>query len=256
VFPALTGLAAGLVVGMVIGALGGGGGVLTIPVLVYLLGQTAHDATTSSVIIVGITAAVGAVTRMRAGLVRWRTGLAFAAVGVPAAFAGTLVNQRASEQVLLLTFAALTIVAAVALLVNTPAPEPADGARPTPRRRLTAVKVIGCGSAVGFLTGFLGVGGGFLVVPALVVVMGIPMRWAIGTSLLVIAVNAIAAMVARTGGPAPDWPLLAPFTAAAVAGTVLGKRISDRLTGVTLTRAFAVMLILVGGAVAVEVLVR
>lgn len=245
----------GVLVGVVIGALGGGGGVLTVPVLVYLLGQSAQDATTSSAIIVGITAAAGAAARLRAGEVRWRTGLAFAATGVPAAFAGTLLNQRVAEPVLLLTFAALTLLAAASML-TTGGGTPADLAEPAPGGPLrTTAKVIGCGAAVGLLTGFLGVGGGFLVVPALVVVLGVPMRYAIGTSLLVIAVNAGAALAARTGGPPPDWALVVPFTVAAVLATLLGKLISDRLSGRTLTRAFAVMLIAVGAFVAVEVLV-
>ncbi|MGQ0572835.1 MAG: sulfite exporter TauE/SafE family protein [Pseudonocardia sp.] len=254
----------GLLVGMVIGALGGGGGVLTVPVLVYLLGESAQDATTSSVIIVGVTAAVGTVARLRAGLVRVRTGLALAAVGVPAAFAGTLVNQRVPEEALLLTFSALTLVAAAAMLVNTGAPaatstdsdtpndKDASGgtAGPSPRQAGVVVRIVASGAAVGFLTGFLGVGGGFLVVPALVLLLGVPMRWAIGTSLLVIAVNAVAATVARLGAPAPDWTLVVPFTAAAVAGTLIGARISARLSGRTLTRAFAVLLIIVGAGVA------
>lgn len=245
----------GLLVGAVIGALGGGGGVLTVPVLVYLLGESAQDATTGSVLIVGVTALFGAVTRLRAGLVRWRTGLAFAGVGIPAAFAGTLLNQRAPERVLLLTFAALTVVAAAAMLVS-PGADPDEGDPRSAHPVGTAVKVLVCGAAIGFLTGFLGVGGGFLVVPALVTVLGMPMRLAIGTSLLVIAVNAVAAIAARAGGPPPDWSVVVPFIVAAVAGSVVGRRVSDRLSGRTLTRAFAGMLILVGGAVALEVLLR
>lgn len=246
--------ALGTAIGLVIGALGGGGGVLTVPVLVYLLGQSAQDATTSSAVIVGVTAAAGAAARVRAGLVHWRTGLAFAAIGVPAAYAGTLLNQRASEQVLLLSFAALTVLAASAMLAG------GDGASrsaaPGTPPRATPVKVGVCAATIGLLTGFLGVGGGFLVVPALVIVLGVPMRMAIGTSLLVIAVNAAAAVVARTGGPAPDWAIVVPFTAAAIVGALLGKRISDRLSSRALTRAFALLLIAVGASVAAEVLLR
>jgi len=245
--------ALGLLVGVLVGAFGGGGGVVTVPVLVYVLGQSAQDATTSSAIIVGVTSAAGAVVRARAGTVAWRTGLAFATVGVPAAYGGTLLNLRVPGSVLLLTLAGLTVLAGAAMLVDSR--RSGRVARPKSRRRIvTAAKVIGCGAVVGFLTGFLGVGGGFLVVPALVVVMDVPMRYAIGTSLLVIAVNSTAALAARTGGPAPDWALVVPFTAAAVAGTVVGKRISDRFSGRTLTRGFAVLLIVIGVAVVVEVL--
>jgi len=241
--------ALGLAIGAVIGALGGGGGVLTVPVLVYLLGQGAQDATTSSAIIVGVTAAVGAVARARAGQVWWRPGLAFAAVGVPGAYGGTLLNQLAPEPVVLLAFAAVTLLAAAAMLASDSGGS-ADGRGRSGR----ALPALACGAGVGFLTGFLGVGGGFLVVPALVVVLGLPLRPAIGTSLLVISVNTAAALLARTNGPAPDWALLGPFTAAAVTGALLATRISHRLSGRALTRGFAVLLVVVGAAVALEVL--
>lgn len=103
-----------------------------------------------------------------------------------------------------------------------------------------------CVAAVGFLTGFLGVGGGFLVVPALVVVLRMPMALAVGTSQLVIALNSVSSVVSRLGALHLDWHVVAPFTVAAVVGTFLGKRVADRLTGAALTRAFAVMLVLVG----------
>lgn len=107
-------------------------------------------------------------------------------------------------------------------------------------------------AAVGFLTGFLGVGGGFLVVPALVVALRMPMSLAVGTSLAVIAVNSVSSLVARIGEAHPDWRVIVPFTVAAVAGSLLGKRVGERLSAATLTRAFAVMLVLVGLAVGVQ----
>jgi uncharacterized membrane protein YfcA len=268
----------GLLVGIVIGGLGGGGGVLTVPVLVYLLGQSAQDAVTSSIIIVGITALAGVLARVRGGLVDWRTALAFGAVGIPAALLGTLLNQQVAEPVLLLAFAGVTLAASVAMLLEGRGRRGADpdgetgkgrspsrpaapmgaatvvGAAPRARHRrlATAAKVVACGLAVGFLTGFLGVGGGFLVVPALVIVLRMPMTLAIGTSLTIIALNSAASFVSRLGVAEPDWSLLLPFTVAAVVGTVVGKRIADRLSGATLTRGFAVLLLVVGLFVAVE----
>jgi uncharacterized membrane protein YfcA len=112
--------------------------------------------------------------------------------------------------------------------------------------------VVGCGAAVGFLTGFLGVGGGFVVVPALVLVLRLPMTSAIGTSLVVLTINAVAALASRAGLAGLDWPVVLPFAVAAVLGTLAGKRISDRLPGHVLTRAFGVLLVLVGVFVAVE----
>lgn len=268
--------ALGVVMGVVIGGLGGGGGVLTVPALVYVLGQNAQDATTSSVIIVGITAAVGAVARIRGGGVDWRRGIALGIVGIPAAYLGTLLNHHVSQPVLLLAFAALTIVAAAAMLLNArggssePAAENPDPNSPTasggtatavrtrPDRAellLTVAKVIACGAAVGFLTGFLGVGGGFLVVPALVIVLRMPMALAVGTSLLVIVLNSMSSVVSRLGVMHLDWHVIAPFTIAAVLGTLIGKRVADRLSGAALTKSFAVMLVAVGLFVGIQSLV-
>ncbi len=270
--------ACGLVIGLVIGGLGGGGGVLTVPVLVYLLGQTAHDATTSSVIVVGISAAVGVVARAGGHGVDWRTGTALAAVGVPAAYAGSILNDRADEDVVLLAFAVLTLLVGAAMLLEgrdgdadradpgAPAggagaapdrpPAAGVGVRPATARRSPAAvrggRIVACGAATGFLTGFLGVGGGFLVVPALVIVLGMPMSRAVGTALLVILVNTAAALASRWGTATLDWGVLVPFTAASVLGTVLGRRVAERLSGAVLTRIFGVVVLLVGLAVGAE----
>ena len=264
--------ALGLVIGLVIGGLGGGGGALTVPALVYLLGLTAQDATTSSVLIVGISSLAGAVARIRD--LHWRTGLSFAAVGVPVAYLGSVLNHRVGEPVVLVTFAVVTVVAAVAMLVEsrtaggtdecveTPAPAPPLGwagtivaARPSVERRRMLVRVgtiVGCGAAVGFLTGFLGVGGGFLVLPVLVIALRMPVTAAIGTSLLIMVLNAAAALASRSGDLAVDWAVVVPFTLASVVGTLLGRRVADRLSGTALTRIFAVLLLLVGIFVGAE----
>ncbi|MFR9806990.1 sulfite exporter TauE/SafE family protein [Pseudonocardia sp. RS010] len=271
--------ALGVVMGVVIGGLGGGGGVLTVPALVYVLGQSAQDATTSSIIIVGITASVGVLARIRGGGVDWRTGIALGLVGVPAAYLGTLLNHRVSQSVLLLAFAGLAVAAAVAMLLDArgapdhpatePGPQAATGPAPatggataldlrrSARRRLvvTAAKVAACGAAVGFLTGFLGVGGGFLVVPALVIVLRMPVGLAVGTSLLVIVLNSVSSLASRFGDLHLDWHVVAPFTIAAVLGTFVGKLVADKLSGDTLTRAFAILLVAVGTVVGVQSLV-
>jgi len=274
--------ALGLVMGLVIGALGGGGGVLTVPLLVYVLGLTAQSATTSSIIIVGITALFGTLARLRGKLIDWRTGLIFGVLGIPAAYLGTLLNHAVEQRVLLLAFATITIVAAIAMLLNNKsgAPEPdimpgdpgspgsASGAATsttsrtaaqvaTQRHQLlaTAAKVVLSGLIVGFMTGFLGVGGGFLVVPALVIILRVPMTYAIGTSLLIITLNSVSSMASRLGSPLHlDWRIVVPFTLLAVVGSLLGKRVADKCSGDALTKAFAVMLILVGGYVAAQTL--
>jgi len=268
--------ALGLVIGLVIGGLGGGGGALTVPALVYLLGLTAQDATTSSVLIVGISSLAGVATRMRDRSVHWRTGLAFGAVGVPVAWLGSVLNHRVGEPVVLVTFAAVTVLAAVAMLVESRPGEcdaPPDAARPDPaslpggaggtvvaarpavgRRRMLARIgiVVGGGAAVGFLTGFLGVGGGFLVVPVLVIALRMPLAAAAGTSLLIMVLNAASALASRFGDLSVDWAVVVPFTLASVVGTLLGRRVAGRLSGATLTRLFAVLLLLIGIFVGAE----
>ena len=258
----------GLVVGLVIGTLGGGGGVLSVPALVYVLGQDARAATTGSIVIVGIVSAVGVLTRLRGRLIDWRTGVAFGAVGVPTAWAGAVLNRSVPQPVLMLSFAALTLAIAALLLVrSTPDPPPPEGTPPAgtsgstavlapPRGRTArAVKVVASGAVVGFLTGFLGVGGGFLVVPALAVVLGLSMPAAIATSLLVLTFNAISSLAARAGHLDVDWAVIGPFVGVAVLAALAGKLISDRLSSASLGRAFAMLLVLVGGFVGVESLV-
>lgn len=245
-------VALGLVVGIVIGGFGGGGGVLTVPLLVYVLGQSAQEATTGSVVIVGVTAAVGVLARRRG--IAWRTGLALGAVGVPAAAVGTLLNQRVPEQALLLSFAALTVCAAAAMLLDAARPPAAPAAArvAVAAPAVPVLHTVVSGVVIGFLTGFLGVGGGFLLVPVLLLVLRIPMAPAVGTSLLVIAINSAAALATRAGAGGIDPAVVVPFTLAAVLGSLAGKLVADRLSGPTLARAFALLLLAVGAFVAVE----
>lgn len=251
--PGLAG-ALGLLVGVIVGGLGGGGGVLTVPALVYLLGQSPAHATTGSVVIVGIAAVVGVASRLRGDAVDWRTGAAFGVVGVPAAAAGALAAGAVPAAVLLLSFSLLTIVAAGTMLMSGPERRPpatGDGSlRVRTVRRAGAV--VAWGLAVGFLTGFLGVGGGFLVVPVLVIALRMPLPRAIGTSLVIITVNAAASLISRAGDLELDWGVVGPFAGAAVVGTLAGKAVGDRLSGPLLTRAFAVLVGLVGLAVGVQ----
>jgi uncharacterized membrane protein YfcA len=237
----------GAVIGLSLGALGGGGSILTVPALVYLLGEPAHAATTASLVIVGLTSIVGAVGHARSGNVRWLPGLVFGAVGIAASYAGTAVNRQVDPDVLLLAFAVMMLVAAGAMFrrsAHGPPVAPVDE-QPylTPG---VAVKVVLAGSLVGFLTGFLGVGGGFIIVPALVMVLDFPMPAAVGTSLLVIAVNCGAALLARAGHQSFHWSVIVPFTVAAIVGSLAGTRVAGRVSGVTLTRAFAGLLVAVG----------
>jgi uncharacterized membrane protein YfcA len=266
----LTTIALGAVIGLLLGALGGGGSILAVPALVYVLGEPARAATTASLVIVGVTALAAAVAHARAGRVRWAAGAGFGAIGVAASFAGTAANRAVDPRVLLLAFAGLMVAAAAAMLSRSrpapaAAPDPAPRAAPVsggriavleapmtadPTHRLRVGRLAAAGLAVGFLTGFLGVGGGFVIVPALVV-LGYDMTTAVGTSLLVIAVNSATAIAARAGDATFHWTVIAPFTLAAVATAVAGGQLADRVRPRHLTRAFAALLIAVSAYTAI-----
>jgi uncharacterized membrane protein YfcA len=239
----LIAVAAGLLIGVLLGALGGGGSILTVPVLVYLLHQDPHAATAGSLLIVGVTAAVGMVAHRRAGRVRLAPGIAFGVLGVAGSYAGTRLSSSVPPDLLLGLFAGLMLAAAAAMLRRRGPAGPRGRAGVS-----TVLKIIGAATGVGLLTGFFGVGGGFVVVPALVLVLGLDMPAAVGTSLLVISINSAAALAARLGGHVRlDWPLLALFTAAALAGVLAGNRVASRVDPSRLGAAFTVLLIAVAG---------
>ncbi|SDY80015.1 hypothetical protein SAMN05661080_04642 [Modestobacter sp. DSM 44400] len=262
----------GLIIGLSLGALGGGGSILTVPALVYVIGQGAKAATASSLFIVGISALIGALGHHRAGRVRWGTGVVFGVTGIAASFAGTAVNRLVPPDVLLLAFAVLILIAAAGMLSKTKSragsPDPAGSVMPAgacndasadskpvadaqqPRTRgawnwRRAGTMLSAGLTVGFMTGFFGVGGGFVIVPALTLALGMAMPEAVATSLVVIAINSGAALAFRAGSVHFDWAVILPFTAAAIAGSLAGKKVADRLSGTTLTRAFAALLVAV-----------
>ncbi|MEZ7002525.1 sulfite exporter TauE/SafE family protein [Streptomyces sp. AD55] len=242
----LLALVAGAVAGVALGALGAGGSILTVPALIYLLGFTPAAATTASLVVVIVTSVTALVGHARAGTVRWRSGLLFAAAGlVPAAVAGVL-SARVPDRVLTLMFAVLAGAAALAML-----------RRRAPREGTTASapRAAGAGAGLGAVTGFLGVGGGFLAVPALVSVLAVPMGAAVGTSLLVVLANALVALGARAGTAAHvDLALLLPFLAAAVLGAWDGRRLAAKVSAATLRRIFGSLLLAVAVAMAATAL--
>ena len=276
----------GLLIGLSLGALGGGGSILTVPALVYLLHQSPHAATTGSLLGGGITALAGTAAHLREGRVRVGAGTVFGLLGVAGSYAGTRLSASVDPHVLLTAFAGLMVVAAVAMLRRQqPQPErPAAGAggpagdvadspglsvigggpreatlvaEPVPALRNLGgagmAKLLAAATVVGLLTGFFGVGGGFVIVPALVLALSFPMPVAVGTSLLVIAINSATALAARLGGHVHlDWPLLAGFTAAAIAGSLAGNRVASRVHPARLTRAFVGLLLLVAAYTAVR----
>ena len=259
----LVAILAGALIGLSLGALGGGGSILTVPALVYLVGMDTRAATTGSLVIVGVTAVVGMLAHRRDGHVRMLQGLVFGLVGAAGAVAGTRLSLAVAPEVLLAGFSVLMLAVAGIMLTRRRVPAGSGGPSMAERIPLDvpiitfkprficacprAAKVVVAALAVGLMTGFFGVGGGFLVVPALVLALDFPMPVAVGTSLLVIAMNSATSLVARAGsGLEIDWTVIALFTGAAVIGSLLGARIVTKVRPQTLQIAFAGLIIAVG----------
>ncbi|MGG2464858.1 sulfite exporter TauE/SafE family protein [Streptomyces sp. RGM 3693] len=245
---AILALITGAVIGLALGALGGGGSVLAVPALIYLLGFPPVAAATASLVIVTVTSATALFAHARDGHVVWRTGLLFAATGIGPAMLGGALAGRLPPAVLTVAFAAVAAAAAIRMLK--PRNSSAGTIRVRPGRAAAA------GAGLGAVTGVLGVGGGFLAVPALVNVLGMRMRAAVGTSLLVITVNSLAALAMRAGtADGLDWAVIGPFAGAAILGAWDGKRLSAKLSGHTLQRAFALVLLAVAGGMLLDAVV-
>jgi len=233
----------GTLIGVLLGLIGGGGSILTVPILVYILDQDVHEATATSLVIVGAIALVGVVPHARAGRVAFRTALFFGGAGIAGAFAGTWLNNLVSGPVLLLLFGLLMLVVAARMVLGR---KPVSTAHAEVPRAGFRWPVLMAGLMVGVMTGFFGVGGGFLIVPALVMVLGFPMRLAVGTSLLIIAINSVAGIAAQLQNADINWQLALLFIAGGLAGATLGGRLAGRIDEVKLSRGFAVLVTLVG----------
>ena len=247
----------GFPVGVALGALGGGGSILAVPVLVFVGGLTPASATSTSLVVVGVASLLGAYGHWRSGRVRIGAGLTFGLVGIGGSLAGSALNRRLDGDVLLLAFSALILVAAWRIVAGCPSCTRSGEARalgaPVPAGRgivrtrtwapVRVMKIALAGTAVGFLTGLFGVGGGFVIVPVLALVLEFPIGAAIGTSLLVVAVNTAVALAARVGGATIDWGTTALFTMAATVGVGVGKQVADRLEPESMQRAFAALLV-------------
>ncbi|MGW1378921.1 sulfite exporter TauE/SafE family protein [Streptomyces sp. NPDC002446] len=299
---AVAALPCGLLIGLLLGALGGGGSVLAVPALVYLLGQSPHAATAGALVVVTAGAAAGLLRHARAGRVHWTAGATLGVLGTAGSYLGSRWSAALSPDVLMAAFAGLMLVVAVMLVlrarrerrerraartasgsessrepvgnpggepvgepikdpvaspVGNPAGNPAGNSSEDRRRLSEPVRgPVGLSrlaltaSAIGLLTGFFGVGGGFVVVPALTLVLGLEMRVAIGTSLLVVLINSLTALGTRVGTLTLDWPLLAGFAVCAALGSHLGPRLTARLRPETLTTAFASLISVVAATMA------
>lgn len=231
------GLALGFGIGGSLGLLGGGGSILTVPALVYLVGQTPQVAVMTSLAIVGANSALGAFFHRAQGTLNWRVALLFGGAGMTTAYVAAGFSNRLSADFLMVAFATLMLVIGLLLVFRRQPPAVLDPAH------LSLWKIVASGAAVGLLTGILGVGGGFLIVPALVMLVGLPMQQAVGTSLVVIAMNSLAGFMGHMGDGALDVTALVVFVVAGLAGTFTGARLAHRLPAARLRQLFAVFVI-------------
>ncbi len=241
----------GLLVGLVVGALGAGGGILSVPILVYALHQAPHSAAASSLVIVGFTACTSLIYPMRRGLVPWARALGFGGVAIVGSLLGARLSTLVDGAALMLLFGVLLSVVAVAMAARGVRDRRAEDRGATKDASLELppltpalwAKTILVGLTTGLLTGFFGVGGGFIVVPLLVLVLRIPMRRATAISLVAMILSSLAGLVGRLGTDvAIDWPLVLLFTAGSAVGGVLGGPLAARARPSTLTFVFAALL--------------
>ena len=226
----------GVVIGLLLGLIGGGGSILTVPILVYVLGLSPHEATATSLVIVGATAVTGLAPHMQAHRVQWRTAILFGAAGILGTFGGAWANRQVSGPMILLLFGILMLVVAARMVTGG-----MSDSETTTEPRAWIIPVAGL--TVGLLTGFFGVGGGFVIVPALVLWLGIPMRVAVGTSLVVIAINSLAGAMAYRDDGAFNWMVALLFVAGGLIGGQLGGRAVGRVNETALKRGFAGLMV-------------
>lgn len=245
----LLGLALAALIGLSLGLLGGGGSILTVPIFVYVLGFAAKPAIAMSLPVVGTTSLVGAIGHWRAGNVQLKVALIFGGVAMATSYLGARLAVFVSGTLQLTLLAIVMLVAAAAMLrssFSTPIGTGATGGPDEAHGRMSVALAMAAGAGVGLLTGLVGIGGGFLVVPALVVLGGLPMRQAIGTSLVVIAMNSFAGFLGYMSQVTMPWGFVALFTAVAIAGILAGTWLVRYVSPRALKRAFALFLLLIG----------
>jgi len=229
----------GLVIGLSLGLLGGGGSILAVPALVYLVGQSPQVAITTSLMIVGTNSAIGAYFHRSHGALNWRVAGIFGGVGMLTAYVGAALSQHIAPHLLMLAFASLMLFIGL-LMIFRGAPVSS-----VPLQTYWPIVILS-GAVVGLLTGFLGVGGGFLIVPALVLLVGLPMSQAVGTSLLVIAMNSFAGFLGHLAGLTVDMWVVVILAISGVLGAWVGTKLTKQVSANVLQRLFAVLVIGLG----------
>jgi len=236
------------VAGVTFGAFGAGGSILLVPILVYVLGLPVTVSLGMALLILVVTAGIAALAHARSGHVNWRMALQWSALGILGSYGGGRVAEFVPEELLLSLFALIVVASAAAMMrKRAPGTRERGLAATTSRTRIALV-----GLGLGFLTGMLGVGGGFLLVPALVLLCGVDVRTAIGTSLLVICMNSVGGFLGFTAHTSFPFALTATIALFNATGSLAGARIGERLPANRLRPAFAVFLLIVGAAMAVQ----
>ncbi|MBI1281858.1 MAG: TSUP family transporter [Anaerolineaceae bacterium] len=231
-------LVLGFGIGGSLGLLGGGGSILTVPALVYLIGQTPQVAVTTSLAIVGANSALGAFFHRSQGTLNWHVALIFGGTGMIFSYLAAGLSKQFAPNVLMVAFAALMLIVGIVLVRQKSATKQLEH-----KDNLKLWKVLIGGASVGLLTGILGVGGGFLIVPALVMLVGMPMHQAVGTSLVVITMNSLSGFLGHLTGMTLDIPVILIFIATGIIGTFAGARLGKRLDASLLRKAFALFVI-------------
>lgn len=251
----LIGLAASLLIGLSLGLIGGGGSILTVPVLVYLFGVDPVLATAYSLFIVGITSAVGAYPKYQQGLVNLKTGILFGAPSITMIFLtrkfifpaipATIItgdNFTLTKSVfIMLLFSMLMIAASISMIRNGHAQDKASVVK-----KINYSLIVAQGALVGLLAGLVGAGGGFLIIPALVLLAKLPMKEAIGTSLLIITTNSLIGFLGDLSHQKMDWTLLTLVSGMAMLGILIGNRLSNKIDGQKLKKGFGWFVLVMG----------
>ncbi len=247
----VAGIGFGLLVGALLGLVGGGGSILAVPALVYGVGMPLAAAIPSSLVVVGASSVAAVIPRLGKDI-HWPVALTVGAAGGVVAFVGAAVNRLLPQELLLVLFAVIMVIAGIRMLW---AARSGDGLGPDSADIVTwpwyLFRAIATGMVVGFLTGLLGVGGGFLIVPALVLMLGLPMTMAVGTSLVIVAINSAFAFVSQTGHLEVDWGLTSGFAVAAMGASYVAGRLGRRLPEKMLKTGFAALVLLVAAYVLV-----
>ena len=248
----------GLVIGAALGLLGAGGSILAVPALVYGVGQPVAAALFGSLLVVAVSAAGGLAARLRSGVIRWPVALVFGAAGVPTAFAGTALGRLITDRWLLVAFSALMVAVAIAMLRGNPEDATAGACRIRDGRvdwRSCLPKALAAGAGVGVLTGLFGVGGGFIIVPALTLLLGLSAAEAIATSLVTVTITSLAGLAAHAAAAAAvDYAVIAVFAGTALLASLAAGRVANRLPAAALRRGFAYLILAVAVGVAAAAL--